>query len=268
MLTNRRNQAAMGAVSRALASQMPQVLGAITNYATKNLFGETGHSRPAMTRGQGYMPGNSVSFNSGRSSGKRGRKKGKGRGRKDQIIRNPRDGVCMVELRDFTAVVNTTVLTYNYNLALGVNAGTNTQYIGGSNWIARLGTMSNVYQYVEFIELDVTWVPSLPYTVGGQLSIGFDPNPMPTNPNSYAAVLRHDPSVMADIKDSFTVTWKPRNEFERLPKPMNAVASHTAGDDICNAGCLQMYGLNTQNDTSTTIGGFHFRLLCRLRGLK
>lgn len=182
-----------------------------------------------------------------RQKSKRGRSKRQGPGRSVRTEQSMR-----VTLRDIIQLKNTSsgVLNQYYQLA---TSGTASHDLGAI-FTQALTSLKGLFQTVTSHRMTISWLPSLPYTVGGQICMGMDGNTAITAPNAYP--IRHDPSVLADVKENMVMTWTPRSQAEQASKFTDATASHTI--DTCAPCVFQIYSANSQADTTTVIGSLVF----------
>lgn len=107
--------------------------------------------------------------------------------------------------------------------------------------VSRIGTIGAAYRQFKINWLKVSYFSLLPSTTGGFLALGIDPQPCIGSPGSQSAVIRHTGSVMGDIKDEYTVLYKPARAGKTGLKYINQTATPSSPDEL-SYGVIQGYG--------------------------
>jgi hypothetical protein len=253
---NRRNRSLMAAsLAGSLASQYgPPAVRALGNYVGRSVASFlNGVEQSPGTNFTGMPNGTNRQFlTMGPSRSQRRRKIKR---RKAPRKRSPgrqiiREQSVRSTFRDIVQIKNTSsgVLNQYYQIAITGTSGHDL----GAIFTSSITGMKAVFQQVIFHSLTFTYLPALPYTVGGQMCLGIDGNTNNGVPGGYP--IRHDPSVLGDVKENLSITWTPRTSLEALPKWTDATTNHS--NDTCIAAVFQAYSINSQADTTTTIGSF------------
>jgi len=149
----------------------------------------------------------------------------------------------VVTLRDVIDVLNTStgVLNQYYQLACVYTAGQDMR-----TWLPRAGTtLTSAFRFFRIRKACFSFQSTLAYTSTGYIVLAVDPAPDVTTPGSLSASIRHDPSVMGDVKDSHEMIWSPRSNRDSLDHLTNTQATVTAPEDI-SQGTIQLYSNNSE----------------------
>lgn len=138
----------------------------------------------------------------GVSSGRRG-------GRVPRSIYTDKISIC---LRGQIDLANTAAFQCVRGVALGINTGVVDQLSVPMPQIAALG---NFFREWRMSKLTVDFVPLVASTVTGACAIAVDRDPHTGAPASLIEVIRRDPFVEVDIKQSGTLTWNPIDAEDR-----------------------------------------------------
>lgn len=145
-------------------------------------------------------------------------------------------------LKDFQAISNQATAGQCF-LGYSLSYATDTSNATLGTIMTRFSSMGNLYRSFYINSIGVTFVPYVSTSNGGNIGIGFDPDPEAGTPSSLGQVVRHRVSRMGDIQQQFTLVYSPR--IDRRTEPLYTLNSATRDETALSFGVLQIASYNT-----------------------
>lgn len=120
--------------------------------------------------------------------------------------------------------------------------------------VGRVSTIGAAYRQYKINWIRFSYFSLLPSTSGGFLALGVDTQPCIGQPASQGAVIRHNGAVMGDIKDEYSVMYKPTLAGKTGYKYIQQSTGTTYSPDEMSYGVVQTFGQLTGATAATLIG--------------
>jgi len=127
-----------------------------------------------------------------------------------------------------------------WELALNTPTGSTVNNIAAV--VTRVSSIGSAYRQFKFNWIRFSYFSLLPSTSGGFITLGVDPQPCIGQPASQSAVIRHDGAVMGDIKDEYSVMFKPSKFGKTGYKYVQQSTGTTYSPDEMSYGVIQVFG--------------------------
>lgn len=198
---------------------------------------------------------NTPNINGGTTSGrsqkrrKRGKKQGPTSSSEYKLMMPVVRGVGQLPMTttftDYLDISNLTAGNTSFGVDLSVSAlpvGGGASYLGSV--VPRLATVATAYREFKILSVAFSYFSQVNDQTSGYLAMGVDPQVSAGTPTGRGAVVRHPVAVMGDIKDRYTMAYRPSIDGKVSPKYISPSAGVTSSDEL-SYGTFQVYSANS-----------------------
>lgn len=149
------------------------------------------------------------------------------------------------------------VVGASYNLAVVSNTGDSISPI--TNVMQRLATVAQAYRQFKINWAKFTFYSLVGSGQAGYMCLGVDAVPSANIPSAQNQVIRHSCSAMGDIKDDYTIVYRPSQDGKTTAKYTYTTTPAFSPDEL-SYGSFQVYGVASGVTAVTLVGKIRMEL--------